>query len=680
MNERKINERVLQRDHYGKHKKSYEPSSAMLFVCYTSHALGQFFEGVVNFLDVRNKNEWESKLVYVGSRSLNPNLDKFSLKHKRDRLNKLNKHGKFLLNRLSKSHERICKIKWMLKKSHKNIFGEEILMPWVPEVKLLAENSKRFNMLEWLHIDENSLCQSAIRGYLTMDVKSSKENNNNTDIDKDINTEIASGTYSDTTNGEKYVAHENMDECSKYGEIGVSLDLMVNDILERSNFDEHSEYFLKDYIKKVQSNICTNEIMSQTDVEIHVRQPWEITVRERWNMYRYFLHHLRKKAKILLDEEEIQHEDLRRKEKERQNVVDIEILAHSEVIAMTSSRAARYENVLKEIGPKIIIVEEASEISEAHVIATLNAYCEHLILIGDHKQLDPKPTGLELAKKYHMDVSMFDRMINIELPYARLEKQYRMRPEIAQLLHSLYEKLDDNENVLEYKNVMGLKKNVYFVSHQKEDRATEDIYSYVNEFEAFYIERLTHYLLKQGYSTRQITVLTLYSGQRIMIRNQMRKAEYEGIRISNIDQYLGEENDIILLSLVRSNKEGRLGNLDDDNRMCVALSRAKIGLYVIGNFDFIQKHSHKCQIWKEIIIHMEVNESIGNGLPLICRNHKDVITLVMDPKDFDKVPEGGCSKTCGFRLNCGHLCDLFCHPLDPHHSTLSCQKLCSKSC
>lgn len=236
-------------------------------------------------------------------------------------------------------------------------------------------------------------------------------------------------------------------------------------------------------------------------------------------------------------------------------------------------------------------------------------------MIGDHKQIDRTPTGFELARKYHLDVSLFDRMINMGLPYVRLEKQHRMRPEVAQLLHSLYEKLDDNENVLEYEDVMGLEKNVYFVSHQKKDQAIEDKDSYANEFEAFYIERLTHYLLKQGYSTRQITVLTPYLGQKIMIRNQMQKAEYEGIRISNLAQYRGEENDIILLSLVSSNKEGRLGFLDDDNRMCVALSRAKIGLYVIGDFDFIQKHSHKCHIWKEIIKQMKVNESIGNGLP-----------------------------------------------------------------
>lgn len=265
-------------------------------------------------------------------------------------------------------------------------------------------------MLEWLNIDEYSLCQSALEGYFEMEIKSSKENNNNTDIDKDINTD------SDAINGEKYITDNDTDVCSKYGEIGVRLDLIVHDILKRNNFDEHIEYFLKDYIKKMQSNICSNEIMSQTDVEIHVHQPWGITISERWNMYRYFLHQLRKKAKTLLDEEEIQHEDLRRKENERQTVVDNDILAHSEVIAMTSSWAARYQNVLKEICPKIIIVEEASEISEAHVIATLNAYCEHLILIGDHKQIDRTPTGFELARKYHLDVSLFDRMINMGLP------------------------------------------------------------------------------------------------------------------------------------------------------------------------------------------------------------------------------------------------------------------------
>ena len=45
----------------------------------------------------------------------------------------------------------------------------------------------------------------------------------------------------------------------------------------------------------------------------------------------------------------------------------------------------------------------------------------------------------------------------------------------------------------------------------------------------------------------------------------------------------GQENDIILISLVRSNKERRIGFLTQKNRICVAISRARCGLYLFGN-------------------------------------------------------------------------------------------------
>ena len=50
------------------------------------------------------------------------------------------------------------------------------------------------------------------------------------------------------------------------------------------------------------------------------------------------------------------------------------------------------------------------------------------------------------------------------------------------------------------------------------------------------------------------------------------------VRLTTVDNFQGEENDIILLSLVRSNKEGKIGFLKTENRVCVALSRAKVGL------------------------------------------------------------------------------------------------------
>ena len=55
----------------------------------------------------------------------------------------------------------------------------------------------------------------------------------------------------------------------------------------------------------------------------------------------------------------------------------------------------------------------------------------------------------------------------------------------------------------------------------------------------------------------------------------------------------GQENDIILISLVRSNQEGKIGYLSSMNRLCVAISRARCGLYLFGNHAHLAKASRK---------------------------------------------------------------------------------------
>ena len=55
----------------------------------------------------------------------------------------------------------------------------------------------------------------------------------------------------------------------------------------------------------------------------------------------------------------------------------------------------------------------------------------------------------------------------------------------------------------------------------------------------------------------------------------------------------GQENDIILISLVRSNKEGKIGYLSSMNRLCVAISRARCGLYLFGNQTHLANASSK---------------------------------------------------------------------------------------
>ena len=61
---------------------------------------------------------------------------------------------------------------------------------------------------------------------------------------------------------------------------------------------------------------------------------------------------------------------------------DIETLRSAKVIGMTTTGAARMQSVLQQVGPEIVIVEEAAEVLEAHIITALSKHCKHLILIG----------------------------------------------------------------------------------------------------------------------------------------------------------------------------------------------------------------------------------------------------------------------------------------------------------
>ena len=88
-----------------------------------------------------------------------------------------------------------------------------------------------------------------------------------------------------------------------------------------------------------------------------------------------------------------------------------------------------------------------------------------------------------------------------------------------------------------------------------------------NDHEAKFLAALCRYLIQQGYKKEQITILTAYSGQLLTLKNEMSNDEacFGGVHATVVDNFQGEENDIILLSLVRSNK---IGFLKIANRVC----------------------------------------------------------------------------------------------------------------
>jgi superfamily I DNA and/or RNA helicase len=98
-----------------------------------------------------------------------------------------------------------------------------------------------------------------------------------------------------------------------------------------------------------------------------------------------------------------------------------------------------------------------------------------------------------------------------------------------------------------------------------------------NVYEANYLAALCRYLILQGYNPEQVTVLTTYTGQMFLLKKTIYAIpNCKGVKVTCVDNFQGEENDIILLSLVRSNKESKIGFLNVENRVCVAVSRAKL--------------------------------------------------------------------------------------------------------
>jgi len=109
-------------------------------------------------------------------------------------------------------------------------------------------------------------------------------------------------------------------------------------------------------------------------------------------------------------------------------------------------------------------------------------------------------------------------------------------------------------------------------------------------------------------------VLSPYLGQVRLLKNKLRRdPTTQGVAITAVDNFQGEENDIIVISLVRSNRTKTMGFLAVDNRINVALTRAKHGMFVVGNSDMLRGH----KLWGAIISELRKDNCISDRLPLL---------------------------------------------------------------
>nr|XP_040059120.1 NFX1-type zinc finger-containing protein 1 isoform X2 [Gasterosteus aculeatus aculeatus] len=661
----------------------------MLVVCYTNHALDQFLEGIHKFLP--------EGIVRVGGRSNSEILKRFNLKE----LSRSPKFKQVLPSSLSRAYGQVYK---QVREAERGIQNEVTRLECSLKGILREDALQKFIS----HRHWNSLHRSKGEGLWARDVK------RNYPIMEWLGLNTTILLQRETENANAHPAAEKLESREKLIAIPQEADLIMEERFvedsvsgrdDRSNEDEEKDVraveermlamnldaheiqaeqsdegweiqrFEKKRLKdQIKAELKKTSTMTEME-ERAVLDIWSLSTPEKWRLYRSWVARYSEEIRAVIhgSEEEYQNAVERLADvKRHQNIF---LLKRATVIGMTTTGAAKFRSVLQSVGPRIVIVEEAAEVLEAHTITTLSKECQHLILIGDHQQLRPSATVYELARNFDLEMSMFERLVKMELPYVRLNYQHRMRPEIACLLTPhIYAELENHPSVFDYENIKGLNTSLFFVEHENLEENIKEGKSHQNQHEAKFVVSLCRYLILQGYKPEQITILTTYTGQLYCLGNLMPASKFAGVKVHVVDKYQGEENDIVLLSLVRSNRQGKAGFLSIANRVCVALSRAKKGLYCIANCAMLGQ----VKLWGNIFQTLREKDQIGNALTLCCQNHPDRRVKASCAEDFELAPEGGCTKRCEFRLDCGHVCSRLCHPCDPEHKEYLCRKNCQK--
>ena len=341
------------------------------------------------------------------------------------------------------------------------------------------------------------------------------------------------------------------------------------------------------------------------------------------------------------------------------------------------------------------------------------------------------------GKQYCLDVSLFERLVKplittaTPLPYSTLEVQRRMHPSIAELVRStLYPALKDASNVEDYPGVAGMRRRLFWLNHEnREDGSIEAALhttSKTNEWEAGMVAALVRHIVRQGlYKPSDIAVLTPYLGQLRLLREQLRtyyevtlsegdavelaeatapveeidddddddstseggdrndaspprpnvvkRTLVEAVRLSTIDNFQGEEATVVIISLVRCNDAHNPGFLRTENRCNVLLSRAKHGMYIIGNAET----AGVAPMWAKVLDLLQP-DNIGDAFELCCPRHPEKALAAAEPEELFKLaPAGGCEELCDRQLNCGHACPEHCHS-DLLHQDVYCLKDCQR--
>lgn len=334
--------------------------------------------------------------------------------------------------------------------------------------------------------------------------------------------------------------------------------------------------------------------------------------------------------RIFTELEDIRPFEILRTSRDKANYL---LIKEARIIAMTSTHAAIRRQEISDLGFHYdnVVMEEAAQITEIENFIPLALQnpkdgqlpLQRVVLCGDHLQNSPIVQNLAFRQFANLEQSLFLRFVRLGVPTIHLDSQGRARASIAELYKWRYPRLENLPNVLteaEYLRAnAGFRYEYQFVDvpdYKGSGESQPTPHYFQNLGEAEYAVAIYQYMRLLGYPASKISILTTYAGQRALIRDVLghrcaRNRLFGLPRIvTTVDKYQGEQNDCelnecpagppsplphrengahaylpffssadIILSLVRTT---RVGYLRDIRRLTVALSRARLGLYILG--------------------------------------------------------------------------------------------------
>ncbi|KAL4769678.1 P-loop containing nucleoside triphosphate hydrolase protein [Aspergillus nidulans var. acristatus] len=303
--------------------------------------------------------------------------------------------------------------------------------------------------------------------------------------------------------------------------------------------------------------------------------------------------------RIFSELEDIRPFEILRQPKDKANYL---LVKEARIIAMTSTHAAMRRQEIADLGFHYdnIVMEEAAQITEVEsfIPTALQNMKEgqlplkRIVLCGDHLQNSPIIQNLAFRQYAHFEQSLFLRLIRLGVPAITLDQQGRARPSIAELFRWRYQNLGNLpivEQAQEFKQAnAGFQFEYQFINvpdYQGTGEREPTPHFIQNLGEAEYAVAIFQYMRLLGYPASKISILATYAGQTALIKDVLNhrcsKNTLFGMPkiVTTVDRYQGEQNDYIILSLTRTRT---VGYLRDVRRLTVALSRARLGLYILG--------------------------------------------------------------------------------------------------